>query len=146
MQRLLEHGVALVQREPLLAHVHAALWVDLSHALRQHLGLGATDRAPQSVRLPVGVGDADLVGVHERERAHARACERLHGPRSHAAQPNHADMRACEVCKRAWTVQPTDALEAQRVVIGVVLEGGEGCRRPPWQSAVRVECDEVHGV
>ena len=29
-----EHGVALVQREPLLAHVHAAIWVDLRHTLR----------------------------------------------------------------------------------------------------------------
>ena len=29
-----EHGVALLQREPLLAHVHAAIWVDLRHTLR----------------------------------------------------------------------------------------------------------------
>ena len=49
-------------------------------------------------------------------------------------------MGACEVCERAGPVQPLNALEAQRVVIGVVLEGGEGCGGPPWQGAVRVEC------
>src|SRR6185437_11973978 len=68
--------------------------------------------AIQRVQLPVGIRDADLVGVDQGEPAHARSCQRLGGPRADAADADHADVLLRERLHAAKSVQAFDAGKA----------------------------------
>ena len=64
------------------------------------------------MQLAIAVGQADIVRIHQGQASHATARERLHGPRTDAAQTDHRNMAARETFDRAAAVQSVDAGEA----------------------------------
>ena len=84
-----------------------------ANAFGHHFDLGFSKRAGQGVKLAVGVADADIVQVHERDPAHAGTRQRLDRPRTHAADADDADVRLAQPGRARRAVQADDAVEAR---------------------------------
>ena len=77
-------------------HLDAAVGIDEQAALPEHLGLRASVGALKGGQLAVRVRERHIVAVDQRDAAHRRADQSLHGPAADAAQPHHGHMRAGE--------------------------------------------------
>jgi hypothetical protein len=105
--------------------------------LGHHVDLPLADRALHRVELSVGVRDADLVEVHERDRTDARASQRLRREAADATDADHHHARRVETPEPALTEEPRRAVEAPMravrglflVCIGSVRVGGVDLRR-----------------
>jgi len=92
--------------------MHTQLGIDRAHASRDDVDLGMAIFAIECVQLAIGIGDADIVGIDDREFTDARARQRLYRPRADAAHADHAHVRARESRGGARTVKPVDACKA----------------------------------
>ena len=88
------------------------LRVDLAAALRQQLRLGLADSALQRLDLPVHVGRAHDVVIHQRQLADARSREALHGEAAHAAHAKNHDVRSLQPVKPGLGRQPHQPVKA----------------------------------
>ena len=89
--------------------------MDLCHTRGEHIHLGNTDGVGQRRELAVGVGDADIIHVDERQRTHAAACQRLDDPGAHTAHAYDGHMRRGQPWQRRSPVKPPNAAKALRV-------------------------------
>ena len=104
-------GVGLEKK--FLARVNLAVGMNRANAFGHHFDLGFAKRAGQGVKLAVGVADADIVQVHERDLSHARTRQRLDRPRTHAADADDADVRLPQPGCARRAVQVDDAVDAR---------------------------------
>ena len=85
-----KYGIGGLGGEKFGAHVHDTIGVDAADTRGEFLDFRFAKAAFQGMDLPVGVGDAHFVQIHEGEAANARAGQCLVAPRAHAA---HTDDR-----------------------------------------------------
>ena len=78
-------------------------------AFAHHRDLRAAHGFRQRVKLAVDVRHADFVQIHQRDRTHAGAGQRLGRPNAHAADANDANVRGAEFLQSALSVKPRDA-------------------------------------
>ena len=75
-----------------MLRMQGAIRVDEGDARGHDFHLGLAKFPGHGVKLAVDVADADIVEVHERERANAAAGERFDRPRADTADADHTDM------------------------------------------------------
>ncbi|MOA55379.1 hypothetical protein D3C78_1791600 [compost metagenome] len=59
---------------------HPAFRVDRQDPLCHHFGFRLANMLAQSMDLPIGVGDADVIHVDQGDRTNAGACQRFSRP------------------------------------------------------------------
>ena len=91
---------------------HRATRVDAPDPLREHLHFGTPDLALHRGKLAVGVGDADIVHVDQRQAAHARTRQRLGGPGTDAAHADHRHVGARKAFQRVASIKTAQAPKA----------------------------------
>jgi hypothetical protein len=62
------------------------------HSALQGFDLGFAQLAGYGMKLAVDVTDANIIQIYQGQLAHPGARERLDGPRTNAANANHADV------------------------------------------------------
>jgi hypothetical protein len=79
--------------------------------------LGPAEFAVEGVRLAVHVADADVIEVNQRQGADARAGERFDGPRTNAADSDHADVCPTQPLQTGRAKQSAHTTEPLFVII-----------------------------
>ncbi len=95
-----------------------ALRVDLAHPLGQHTDLCLPHCVSQGGELAVGVGDADVIHVDQRQVADATASQGLHHPGADAADTDDGDPGGVQAGQGSGAVEAGDAAEALEVTFG----------------------------
>ncbi len=108
---------------------HPAARVDLHHALRHGLHLGAAIGIAQRVDLAVGVGYRDMVEIDQRDTADRIARERLGRPAAHPADADHANAGRLQPRQARRAIQARHATEAPVVVVILRALVGKGRRQ-----------------
>lgn len=98
------------------------LRVDLPEAGGHGFRLGLADRGFQSVDLPVGIGDAEVVQVHQDNGADARPRQGFRRPGAYAANADDGHAGVPEDVQPAPSIQAAYAAESGFIVHGCVFE------------------------
>ena len=102
--------------------------IDRGEALRRGVDLARADVVRRVQDLPLQVGEVDVVGVADRERAHAGRREELRGGRAEAAHADHERVRRGELLLRVrCRARPAGCAGCS---------AGAGCRRARWCRSV----------
>ncbi|MNN03674.1 hypothetical protein D3C81_1163730 [compost metagenome] len=89
--------------------MHRAVRVDPAQALGHHFDLGFADGAVQRVQLAVGVADANIVEVEQRNLAHAATSHGFRRPRTNATDADDRHMGRAQAFKPFDAIQTGDA-------------------------------------
>jgi hypothetical protein len=95
-----------------LTRVDLTIRIDGAHAFGHDFDLGLPKRAGERVKLAVGVADADIVEINQRELSDAGTSERLDAPRTHAADADDAHVGQSQSFRTRGAEQSPDAAES----------------------------------
>ena len=109
--------------EKIIDGVDDDVWVDVFKALAKNIDFLLANGRLQSVYLAVGVGDANIIHVHQGDRAHTTSGQCFSGPSPHAADA-YDGKGSIVVGVTADLVERFSAVELVR--IGVAELGGKG--------------------
>src|SRR5690606_21162062 len=96
--------------------------IDGADACRHLVDLGLAHGALNGMHLPVGVGDADVVQVEQRDLAHAGTGQCFGGPGTDTADTDHCHMRGGQALQPCAPVEPGNTAEALFVCHRATLE------------------------
>ncbi|MCY1426693.1 hypothetical protein D9M71_425190 [compost metagenome] len=89
--------------------MHRAVRVDPAQTLGHHLDLGLAHRAVQRVQLAVGVADADVIEVEQRNFANATTGHGFRRPGTDATDAHDRHMGRFQTLKAFDAIQAGDA-------------------------------------
>lgn len=96
----------------------AGVGIDLEDAFGENDGFGLADGFGGCVDLAVGVGETEIVEVHEGELADAGAGQGFNGPGADSTESDHHDVGPGESFERSDAVKPGDASKSIEIVFG----------------------------
>ena len=99
---VLGHGLA---GHEIRHRVHGAVRVDPAQALGHHFDLGLADGAVQRMQLTVGIADADVIQVKQRNLAHAAARHGFRRPGTYATDADDRHMGRAQALKAFDAIQ-----------------------------------------
>ncbi len=85
--------------------MHGTTGVDAAQPLGHHLDLGLADGAVERMQLTVGVADADIVQIEQRDFAHPGAGNRFRRPGADAAHTHDGHVRITQALHALQTIQ-----------------------------------------
>lgn len=93
------------------------LGVDTPQAFGHGIGFGAAILAGQGMELSVGIGNADVVHINQRQGANAGASQGFRCPRADTAQANNGNMGVTEALQGPAAIQSLDTAKAEVEIV-----------------------------
>src|SRR5690554_5576177 len=92
--------------------------INASHTFRHDHDFGLADRTVQGMKLTVDVRDAHVIKIDESNPSDTAAGQSFCRPGAHTADADHANVGSCQDLQGFLAVEPLDAAETLRKIIG----------------------------